>query len=105
LGAVFVREVRELFAGDARFDDPCLFSVRWFSCASEAEAGYMTVDVIVCSLVSRRSVSALRITESMAMQSRQSRCSPLRICVCLCSHHVGGFYDNCECKFMKMQQN
>ena len=35
----FLCQVRELFAGDACFDAPCLFPVRCFSFASEAEAG------------------------------------------------------------------
>jgi hypothetical protein len=37
----------------------------------------MTVDVIVSFLVSRHSLGRPRITESMAMQRRSSRCFPL----------------------------
>ena len=65
----------------------------------------MTVDVIVSFLVSRHSLGRPRITESMAMQRRSSRCFPLGFYACLCSHHFGRFFDNCECKFIKMQEN
>ena len=48
----FVREVRELFAGDACFDDPCSFSVMFRPCLSRLLAGqkrgHMTVAVVVC---------------------------------------------------------